>query len=93
MISGDRHSAEISQLDLVKSFPLLDVTSSAMNQKQRPNSEENKHRIGEKYFEENFGLIEVDWSMKKPTVCVSIRDIEGKTQVQHKIDYNDGGKQ
>ena len=68
VISGDRHSAEILQLDLANGFPLLDVTSSAMNQRQRPNSEKNIYRIGEKYFNENFGLIEINWSQKKPSV-------------------------
>ena len=88
IISGDRHSAEISRLDVVNSLPLLDITSSAMNQRQRPNSEKNIHWIGEKYFKENFGHIEIDWSATKPIVKVSIRDLEGKVQLQHQIDYN-----
>ena len=88
VLSGDRHSAEISRLDVVNSLPLLDITSSAMNQRQRPNTEKNIHRIGEKYFKENFGHIEIDWSATKPIVKVSIRDLEGKVQLQHQIDYN-----
>ena len=88
VISGDRHSAEISQFHLTNGFPLLDVTSSAMNQRQRPNSEKNKYRIGEKYFKENFGLIEIDWSKKKPSVEVSIRDLDGESRIKHRLDYN-----
>ena len=88
VISGDRHSAEISQLDLANGFPLLDVTSSAMNQRQRPNSEKNIYRIGEKYFNENFGLIEINWSGKKPSVEISIRDLQGEIRLKHKLDYN-----
>ena len=88
IISGDRHSAEISQFHLPDGFPLLDITSSAMNQRQRPNSEKNTYRIGEKYFNENFGLIEIDWSQKKPSVEVSIRDLQGDSQIKHKFDYN-----
>ena len=88
IISGDRHSAEISQFHLPDGFPLLDITSSAMNQRQRPNSEKNTYRIGEKYFNENFGLIEIDWSQKKPSVEVSIRDLKGEIQIKHKFDYN-----
>ena len=81
IISGDRHSAEISEFHLPDGFPLLDITSSAMNQRQRPNSEKNTYRIGEKYFNENFGLIEIDWSQKKPSVEVSIRDLQGDSQI------------
>ena len=88
IISGDRHSAEISQFDLANNFPLLDVTSSAMNQRQRPNSEKNVYRIGEKYFKENFGLIEIDWSEKKPSLKLSIRDLQGDIRIQHELDYN-----
>ena len=88
VISGDRHSAEISQLDSINNFPLLDVTSSAMNQRQRPNSEKNIHRIGEKYFNENFGLIKINWTGKKPSVEISIRDLKGRSQIQHKLNYN-----
>ena len=88
IISGDRHSAEISQFHLPDGFLLLDITSSAMNQRQRPNSEENTYRIGDKYFNENFGLIEIDWSQKKPSVEVSIRDLQGDSQIKQKFDYN-----
>ncbi len=88
IISGDRHSAEISQFHLPDGFPLLDITSSAMNQRQRPNSEKNTYRIGEKYFNENFGLIEIDWSQKKPSVEVSICDLQGVSQIKHELDYN-----
>ena len=78
VLSGDRHSAEISKLEGVRSSPLFDVTSSAMNQKQRPQSEVNPHRVGERYFEENFGLLKINWGRPKPLVTMEIRDLEGK---------------
>jgi alkaline phosphatase D len=78
ILSGDRHSAEISKLEGALPYPLFDVTSSAMNQKQRPQDEENPHRVGERYFEENFGLLKIDWSKPGPPVTMEIRDLEGK---------------
>ena len=78
ILSGDRHSAEISKLEGALPYPLFDVTSSAMNQKQRPQDEENTHRVGERYFEENFGLLKIDWSKPGPPVTMEIRDIGGK---------------
>ena len=88
IISGDRHSAEISELNERQLSPLLDITSSAMNQKQHPNEEQNIYRIGNKYFRENFGTIEIDWERKKPVVFVNIKGLDGENKIQHKIDYN-----
>ena len=78
ILSGDRHSAEISKLEGALPYPLFDVTSSAMNQKQRPQDEENPNRVGERYFEENFGLLKIDWSKPGPPVTMEIRDLGGK---------------
>lgn len=78
VLSGDRYSAEISKLEGVLSLPLFDVTLSAMNQKQRPQSVENPNRTGERYFKENFGLLKINWSKPKPLVTMGIRDLGGK---------------
>ena len=78
ILSGDRHSAEISKLEGVLPYPLFDVTASAMNQSQRPGSEENPHRLGDRYFRENFGLMKIDWSQTAPNVTMEIRDLAGK---------------
>ena len=78
ILSGDRHSAEISKLEGVLPYPLFDVTASAMNQSQRPGTEENPHRLGDRYFRENFGLMKIDWSQTAPKVTMEIRDLDGK---------------
>ena len=78
VLSGDRHSAEISKLEGILPYPLFDVTASAMNQSLRPDNEENPHRIGDRYFKENFGLLRIDWSKPSPQVTLEIRDLAGK---------------
>lgn len=78
ILSGDRHSAEISKLDDTLPYPLFDVTSSAMNQTQRPQEEANPDRIGKRYFDENFGLLKIDWTQAFPQVSIEIRDLKGK---------------
>jgi alkaline phosphatase D len=78
ILSGDRHSAEISKLEDVLPYPLFDVTASAMNQSMRPNNEENPHRIGDRYFKENFGLLTIDWSASTPKITMEIRDLASK---------------
>jgi len=78
ILSGDRHSAEISKLEGALPYPLFDVTASAMNQRQRPGEEENPHRVGDLYFSENFGMLKINWSKPSPRVTMEIRDLEGK---------------
>ena len=78
ILSGDRHSAEISKLDGTLPYPLFDVTASAMNQRQRPGEEENPHRVGDLYFRENFGMLKINWSKPDPRVTMEIRDLAGK---------------
>ena len=78
ILSGDRHSSEISKLDGVLPYPLFDVTASAMNQRQRPGEEENPHRVGDLYFSENFGMLKINWSKPGPRVTMEIRDLAGK---------------
>lgn len=93
IISGDRHSAEISKLKDEFPYPLLDITSSAMNQRQRPNVEENSYRIGERYFNENFGFLQIGWEQNEITITASIRDLDGKMRIAHKVNYSMSVKQ
>ena len=58
-----------------------------MNQRQRPGKEENPYRLGEKYFDENFGLLEIDWSGEAPRVKVEIRDLDGKAVIETGLAY------
>ena len=85
ILSGDRHSAEISKLEGALPYPLYDITSSAMNQRQKPKFEENIHRLGNRYFEENFGLLKIEWLPNGPKVSTSIRDITGNTVMEYEL--------
>jgi alkaline phosphatase D len=85
ILSGDRHSSEISKLEGVLPYPLFDITSSAMNQKQRPNIEENPYRVGKRYFNENFGLLKIQWLSNGPKVQASIQDINGEPVIEYEL--------
>jgi alkaline phosphatase D len=81
LISGDRHFAEISRLDGdAIGYPLYEVTSSGMNSAgKRRASEPNPYRVSRDNFrQENFGVIEVDWSLADPQLRLQIRDVSGK---------------
>ena len=79
LISGDRHTAEISRDDRAVGYPLFDITSSSLNAPGTPNkSEPNPLRTGVLYSPENFGLISIDWSQADPVISMELRDIKGE---------------
>ncbi len=63
MISGDRHIAEISRIDLEGlPYPLYDFTSSGLTHSWNNGIVEmNRHRVSDFIRGLNFGLIIIDW--------------------------------
>ena len=79
-ISGDRHTAEISQLDRKGKGPIVDVTSSSLNQGGSSGEEPNSFRVaGERFGKSNFGTIEIDWTSRPTTMAIRIRDESGES--------------
>ena len=78
-LSGDRHSSEFSQRSIEgRSSPIYEVTSSSLTHARSKREEEpNRFRVGEMIYENNFGLLEIDWD--KRSVRASICDEAGKT--------------
>lgn len=62
VLSGDRHIAEFSKIELEGlEYPLYEFTSSGLTHTwSSANPEENKHRIGELIIKKNFGIIEIE---------------------------------
>jgi alkaline phosphatase D len=99
ILSGDRHQADISRMPaddpLGVGYPLYDVTSSSLNQKSGAyaltrgkflfKNEINSYRVGLVYFEENFGLITIDWDQPDPLVRLQVRDVEGNVVLQQRV--------
>lgn len=91
IISGDRHSAELSKLppsdDARKGlrYPLYDVTSSAINQPRKRTSESNRHRIGDIFWLANFGMISIDWSQPDPAIRLEIRNVDNLIVIQQDV--------
>ncbi len=90
IVSGDRHSAEISRIPAGNDalhYPLYDITASSFNQplggKHEGNEDEpNRYRLGDRFHGANFGTIEIDWGTADdgglPAVGLAIRDVDGK---------------
>jgi alkaline phosphatase D len=94
VVSGDRHSAEISMLaagDDALAYPLYDLTASSFNQPKRvdQDDEPNRHRLGDRFHGANFGSIEIDWESaadgSPPAVRLAIHDVDGKVVREAKI--------
>lgn len=78
VLSGDRHTAEISKLDRAGRGPLYDVTASSINQGGGGQVEPNPYRISaDRFGKANFGLLEIDWSARD--ITIQIRDQSGAT--------------
>ncbi len=96
-LSGDRHEADISRLPADDpagvGYPLFDVTSSSLNQRSGTltkakvlfRNEINSYRVGTIYYEENFGLIDIDWKPSDPIVRLQVRDIQGNVVLQQRV--------
>jgi alkaline phosphatase D len=86
-ISGDRHLAELSQMDAGIGYPLYDLTSSGLTEASPRwrKLETNRHRVATMNHGNNFGMILIDWSKTDPTVRLQIRDEQGEVTIQEKI--------
>ncbi|MBS1951356.1 MAG: Phosphodiesterase/alkaline phosphatase D-like protein [Cytophagales bacterium] len=75
IISGDRHMAEFSKMNVVGlPYPLYDFTSSGITHTWSMKwIEENKYRVGKLVIEKTFGLIKVNWQKKKIDITLQIR--------------------
>jgi len=85
VVSGDRHSAEISRNDRLTGYPLFEITSSSLNSPGKPKVEPNRDRVGSLHGEVNFGTIEIDWNQADPVISMDVRSVEGKSIESQKV--------
>jgi alkaline phosphatase D len=75
-LSGDRHIAEISRMEVSGlGQPLYDFTSSGLTHtwSGMPPAEQNQHRVSRFIVQKNFGMILIDWSPRNPAIRFEIR--------------------
>lgn len=83
ILSGDRHAAALYERKDVLPYPLFEATSSSLNlpaSKWRAESgdtwmEPDPNRLGDMYYDANYGRIDIDWVAK--TASVTIRAADG----------------
>jgi len=84
-ISGDTHYAELSRLEMNAPYPIWDLTSSGLTEVWTVKPP-NALRVGETLHEQNFGMIQIDWSGPLPLVIAQTRDVTGRLAHEERID-------
>ncbi len=74
ILSGDRHMAEVSKMQLEGlPYPLYDFTSSGMTHIRSGLVESNRFRVGDMIVKKNFGVLKISWIGDKPVVSLQAR--------------------
>jgi len=83
-ISGDVHWGELSKMENEGGYPIYDVTSSGITEVW-DSVEPNENRLGDTIRENNFGMINIDWSSSDPLLTFLIIDVNGTSRVEYKV--------
>ncbi len=88
ILSGDRHMAEISRMDLQGlPYPLYDFTSSGMTHIRSGNSETNRYRVGNLVLEKNFGMLKIWWENGRPVVSMQVHGLNNVLLMEQVVRY------
>lgn len=75
ILSGDRHQAEFARWSPGGGSNIYEFMSSGLTHYWLGGIE-NQYRVGEVIDQRNFGFIEIDWSMARPSLNLQIRSPE-----------------
>jgi len=89
IISGDRHIAEFSKVNLQGlPYPLYDFTSSGLTHTwPEPWKEDNSLRVGNLIIKKTFGLIILHWSKKEVKATLQIRGKDNQVFQEETVTY------
>jgi alkaline phosphatase D len=88
IISGDRHLAEVSKLDLPSGKSLWEVTSSGLTHSFQEATEDkspNSLRMGPLLTRLNYGILDILWEGSQPKVVMQVRDINREAIIRQEI--------
>ncbi|YCM46154.1 alkaline phosphatase D family protein [Verrucomicrobiaceae bacterium 227] len=90
LLSGDRHLAEIFKMPASESGRpdnLFEMTTSGLTH-AGASDDPSPYRIEGTYFNDlNYGVIDLDWSGKKPAVTLHVKGFDGKAASSTKISF------
>ena len=92
IVSGDTHAAGLYQSNTLLNYPLTELNSSSMNVPltsfvKNPQQMPGVHRLGNIFFEANFGLIDIDW--ETGGIALQLRDKNNETIQEVNINLGD----
>jgi alkaline phosphatase D len=82
-LSGDRHIGGLYRETSGTPYPLIEITSSGLNQVFAANREPGPNRLGAVYGAANFGTIDFDWW--QGTLTLSLRNEAGEAVRRHSV--------
>lgn len=88
-ISGDRHWAELSRMDRHGTYPLYDVTSSALTEDhKRKSPTPNRYRdVPTTFHKQNVGLLTIQWRRGGPKVLIQVIDKDGRARIEKMVSF------
>ncbi|MEM8909514.1 MAG: alkaline phosphatase D family protein [Bacteroidota bacterium] len=76
LLSGDRHLAEISKINLPgRLAPIYEITASGLTHSYEAADEVNQYRVGPLVGQKNFGVLRFNWSKEKVQLRAQIRGL------------------
>lgn len=88
ILSGDRHMAEITRMDLQGlPYPLYDFSSSGLTHVRNSQEEPNRMRVGPMIVKRNFGVLRIGWEGHRPIVGMEVRGVQNELLFDHVVRY------
>lgn len=92
-LSGDRHIAEVSKMDVPNlSYPLYDITSSGMTHSYEKANEPNQYRVSSLNGLKNYGILQFEWTEDNVSIETQIKGVDGDTLIQYDLGQFQIGK-
>jgi alkaline phosphatase D len=88
-LSGDRHIGGLYRETTGTPYPLVEITSSGINQVFAANREPGPNRMGAVYGAANFGTADIDWW--EGTLTLSLRNEAGEPVRRHSLRLDELG--
>lgn len=90
LLSGDRHNGALYQTELENGQRLPEMTSSSLNRSYGPAKDgKTRERMSKMYNQENFGLVDIDWRLRK--LSLTLKDMDGEILDSLSVKFRDLG--
>ena len=90
LLSGDRHNGALYQRELDNGQRLPEMTSSSLNRSYGPAKDgATPERLSRMYNQENFGLVDIDWRLRR--LALTLKGLDGEVLDSLSVKFSDLG--